>query len=132
MNKPSFFASRFPLDRLGAIASCVCALHCALCAFAPALLILAGLGILVSHMVEWMFALLAAVVAVAAARRGYCSCGSWTAPVMLLTGVVVLLAGRFTEHLGLGIPETMITMAAGCILVAGHMKNGLACRKPQE
>ena len=58
MNKPLFIGSGFPLDRLGAIASCVSALHCALCALAPILLILAGLGVLVRQMVEWTFALL--------------------------------------------------------------------------
>ena len=55
MNKPLIFWSGFPLDRLGAIASCVSALHCAL---APILLILAGLGVLVRQTVEWTFALL--------------------------------------------------------------------------
>ena len=58
MNKPLFFGSGFPLDRLGAIASCVSALHCALRALAPILLILAGLGVLVRQTVEWTFALL--------------------------------------------------------------------------
>ena len=124
--------NQFNLDRLGAIASSVCALHCALCAFAPAVLTLAGLGVLVSHTVEWIFVLLAAILAIAAAKRGYCPCGSWAAPVMLLAGVVVLLAGRFTEHLGLGIPESMITVTAGCMLVAGHMINWRACSMRQE
>ena len=48
---------------------------------------------------------------------------------MLLIGVFVLLASRFTEHLGLGIPESMVTMAAGCVLVGGHILNWRACRK---
>ena len=48
---------------------------------------------------------------------------------MLLTGVVVLTVGRFTEQLGLAIPESMITLAAGCILVGGHLSNLRACRK---
>ena len=125
----SFFTNRFSLDRLGAISSTVCALHCALCAFAPALLTIAGLGMLVSHIVEWTFALITVILAIAAAIRSYFPCGTWMAPLMLLTGVVVLLAGRFTEQLGLAIPESMVTLAAGCILVGGHLSNLRAFRK---
>ena len=129
MSTTSFFTNRFSIDRLGAISSTVCALHCALCAFAPALLTIVGLGVLVSHTVEWTFALITAILAIVAAIRGYCPCGTWTAPLMLLTGDVVLIGGRFTEQLGLAIPESMITLAAGCILVGGHLSNLRACRK---
>ena len=129
MSTTSFFTNRFLLDRLGAISSTLCALHCALCAFAPALLTIVGLGMLVSHMVEWTFALITVTLAITAAIRGYCPCGTWTAPLMLLTGAVVLLAGRFTEQLELAVPESLITLAAGCILVGGHLSNLRTYRK---
>ena len=120
---------RVVLDRLGTIASSVCALHCALCALAPALLTLLGLGVLVSHEAEWGFTSVAALLAIAAAIKGYCPCGSWKAPAMLLTGVIVLFIARFNEALGTGITEVFITVAGGSILVGGHLANLRACRK---
>lgn len=121
--------NRIALDRLGTIASSVCALHCALCAFAPALLALSGLGVLVSHEAEWGFTFIASILAIAAAVKGYCPCGSWKGPAMLLTGVLVLFVARFNEVLGTGIPEVFITVAGGSILVGGHIANLRACRK---
>ena len=120
---------RFVLDRLGTIASSVCALHCVLCSLAPALLTLSGLGVLVSHEAEWGFTFVAALLAIAAAVKGYCPCGSWKVPAMLLTGVVVLFIARFNEALGMGIPEVFITVVGGSILVGGHLANLRACRK---
>ena len=51
------------LNRLGAITSTVCALHCALCALAPALLSILGLSVLISHEAEWIFTILASIIA---------------------------------------------------------------------
>ena len=124
METNSFPASRIALDRLGTIASSVCALHCALCALAPALLTLSGLGVLVSHEAEWGFTLVAAILAIAAAFKGLSPCRSWKAPVILLAGVIVLFTARFTEALGTDIPETFITMTGGGILqICGPVVN---------
>ena len=132
METNSFPASRIALDRLGTIASSVCALHCALCALAPALLTLSGLGVLISHEFEWAFTLVAAILAIAAAVKGVCPCGSWKAPAMLFTGVIVLSIARFSEALGSDIPEVFITVAGGCILVGGHIANLRACGKRKK
>lgn len=132
MKITSFFDTYFDVDRIGTIASSVCALHCVLCALAPALLMFLNLDLLVSHEAEWVFTLIAAILAVVAARRGYCSCRSWKLPAILLTGVIVLFIARFAEKLELGIPETIITVAGGCILVGGHLNNLRACSKDQN
>tara|TARA_Y100000588_G_scaffold81302_1_gene85460 strand:- start:276 stop:674 length:399 start_codon:yes stop_codon:yes gene_type:complete len=124
--------SRGALDRLGAIVSSVCALHCALCAITPTLLAFSGLRVLFSHKAEWGFTLVAAILAIAAAFKGLSPCRSWKAPVILLAGVIVLFTARFTEALGTDIPETFITMTGGGILVGGHLTNLWACRKQQK
>ena len=129
METAQTLGNRVALDRLGTIASSVCALHCVLCSLAPALLTLLGLGVLVSHEAEWGFTFVAALLAIAAAIKGYCPCGSWKVPAMLLTGVVVLFIARFNEALGMGIPEVFITVVGGSILVGGHLANLRACRK---
>ena len=50
-------------DRFGAVASSLCALHCAICGMAPALFGVLGLGVLLSHEVELGLALMAILVA---------------------------------------------------------------------
>ena len=117
------------LNRLGAITSTVCALHCALCALAPALLSVLGLSVLISHEAEWIFTILASIIAIAAAIKGYCQCESWKKPMMFVTGVLILLIARSTEALGINIPEVYITITGGSILVLGHLSNLRACRK---
>jgi len=93
------------LNRMGAITSTVCALHCALCALAPALLSVLGLSVLISHEAEWIFTILASIIAIAAAIKGYCQCESWKKPMMFVTGILILLIARSTEALGINIPE---------------------------
>ena len=117
------------LNRLGAITSTVCALHCALCALAPALLSVLGLSVLISHEAEWIFTILASIIAIAAAIKGYCQCESWKKPMMFVTGILILLIARSTEALGINIPEVYITITGGSILVWGHLSNLRACRK---
>ena len=117
------------LNRLGAITSTVCALHCALCALAPALLSVLGLSVLISHEAEWIFTILASIIAIAAAIKGYCQCESWKKPMMFVTGILILLIARSTETLGINIPEVYITITGGSILVLGHLSNLRACRK---
>lgn len=117
------------LNRMGAITSTVCALHCALCALAPALLSVLGLSVLISHEAEWIFTILASIIAIAAAIKGYCQCESWKKPMMFVTGILILLIARSTEALGINIPEVYITITGGSILVWGHLSNLRACRK---
>ena len=117
------------LNRLGAVTSTVCALHCALCALAPALFSILGLSALISHEAEWTFTILASIIAIAAAIKGYFSYESWKKPMMFVTGILILLIARSTEALGIDIPEVYITVTGGSILVLGHLSNLRAYRK---
>jgi hypothetical protein len=123
------FGNWVGLDRLGTVASSVCALHCALCAIAPSLLTVLGLGALVSHSAEWGFTIIASALAVAAAIKGGCACGSWKAPTLLFAGVIILVMSRFMEEAGLESSGVFVSLLGGSILVAGHLANLRACRK---
>ena len=55
------------VDRFGAVASSLCAVHCAVCALLPAAFSALGLGFLIGHEAEWVLTLLA--VALGAGAR---------------------------------------------------------------
>ena len=117
------------LNRLGALTSTVCALHCALCALAPALLSILGLSVLISHEAEWIFTILASILAIAAAFKGYYTYESWKKPMIFVAGIVILLIARSTEALEFNVPEVYITVIGGGILVWGHLSNLRAYHK---
>ena len=58
-------------DYFGSFASTVCAVHCAICGFLPALFGILGLGFLVSSEVEWMFVIVAIMFALLALILGW-------------------------------------------------------------
>ena len=122
--------TRSALDRLGTVASSVCALHCALCALAPALLTVLGLGSLIGHGAEWGFTIVAATLAVAAAIREGCACGWHKAPAILFAGVIFLVMSRFMEEAGMGAAGVGVGIAGGTLLVTGHLFNLRSCPKP--
>ena len=117
------------VDRMGAFASTLCAIHCAVCAFLPAALGALGIGFLIGHEAEWIFTVLASILAIAAAIKGYYTYGSWKKPMMFVAGIVILLIARSTEALGINVPEVYITIIGGGILVLGHLSNLRACHK---
>jgi len=85
------------LDRFGAVASSLCAIHCALCALMPAALGALGLGALLGHNAEWVFTLIAIAFALSALALGWRRHRSkWVVGVLTL-GVVGLLVSRGLE-----------------------------------
>ena len=85
------------LDRFGAVASSLCAVHCAVCAFLPAALGALGLGFLIGHEAEWILSLIAISFAAVAAVIGYRQHGSKATVSLLVIGVIGLLASRGIE-----------------------------------
>lgn len=84
-------------DRMGTVASSVCAVHCAICGFLPVAFSTLGLGFLLGHGVEWVFSgtaiflgLVASVLAVRQ-RRSPLIVG------MLAAGIVLLIVSRGLE-----------------------------------
>ncbi|MFT6397077.1 MAG: hypothetical protein ACJAYU_001823 [Bradymonadia bacterium] len=85
------------VDRFGAAASGLCAVHCAVCAFLPAALAALGLGYLLGHTAEWVFTLIAVSFAAAALVYGWRSHRSLSVVVLLGVGIIGLLASRGLE-----------------------------------
>lgn len=85
------------LDRVGTWASGLCAAHCAFCAFSPAAFGALGLGLLLGHEAEWVFTLVAVVVAAGALALGWRRHRSVPVAVLLVLGIAGLLASRGLE-----------------------------------
>lgn len=88
------------VDRFGAVASSLCAVHCMACAFLPAAFGMLGLGALQSHRAEWVFTLTAVALASGALILGWRRHRSVFVAAMLTLGIVGLLASRGLEMTG--------------------------------
>jgi hypothetical protein len=85
------------LDRFGAAASSVCAVHCAMCAFLPAAFGALGLGALMGHEAEWAFTLVAVAFGSATLVFGWRRHRSKYVAGLLALGLTGLLAARGVE-----------------------------------
>ena len=85
------------VDRFGAVASTLCAVHCALCAFLPVAFSALGLGFLIGAAAEWVFTMLAVALAAGALVLGFRQHRSVKVAVLLGVGIVLLLASRGLE-----------------------------------
>ena len=84
-------------DRFGAVASSLCAIHCAICGMAPALFGMLGLGVLLSHEVELGLAVMAIVVALGAIVVAWRQHRSRLVLGIFVLGIVGLLVSRGLE-----------------------------------
>ncbi len=116
-----------PVDRLGLVASTVCALHCAATALVPTALTVLGASALLEHEAEWVFTFVAVGFASLALALGWRSRGVSGATVGLGIGIAGLLAARLLEDLGghghghgLGVG---LSVLSGGALVTGHLLN---------
>lgn len=95
---PSFRrARRERIDHLGALASSLCAVHCAAVALLPALLGTLGLGVLLKHETEWVFTAIAIGFATLALTFGWRRHRSFAVAGVMAMGIVGLLASRGLE-----------------------------------
>ena len=88
------------VDRFGAVASTACAIHCAVCALAPATFGALGLGFLLGHEIEWGLTLLAVGFGFLALVLGWRQHKKPMAAILLGVGIVGLLAVRLTGEGG--------------------------------
>ena len=84
-------------DRFGAVASSLCALHCAICALLPAVFAVLGVGFLLSHEVEWLLTLVAVLFGSAALNLVWRTHRSRRVAGLLIVGIIGLLASRGLE-----------------------------------
>ena len=87
----------FWTDRFGAVASSLCALHCAVCALLPTIFAALGVGFLLTHEAEWFLNIIAILFGAFALRLAGRTHRSRQVMVFLGVGIVGLLIGRGLE-----------------------------------
>lgn len=147
MKKQQFTELKRPnVDKAGAVASSVCALHCAACALLPAAFGSLGFGVLFDPQVEMTFTAIAIIFALGALILGWQRHRSLSVASLLFIGVLGLLISRgievtsadhhgshhvheetndtgFSHHYG-----SAIGIVAGLFLLTGHIRNHRAIR----
>lgn len=114
-------------DRLGTVASMVCAIHCAITGIAVSVLSVVGFTQLQSPFLEWTFLLLALTFGTWAATRGYAIHKSWAPIVIFGLGFCLLAGSHLVEprHItggSAGLAE-LFSVIGGICLVGFHYLN---------
>lgn len=115
---------RSPLDRVGACASTICAVHCLLTGLALGLLSVGWLGFLANPILEGVFLGVAVLIGTFAVVHGVRRHGSYRPAVLFaigLTAIVVaqLLHARYEMTLAHG----LLSATGGVFLVLFHLMN---------
>lgn len=110
-------------DRVGAVASFLCAIHCALLPFLLASLPFFGLEFLADHRFERGFVLFACALAMVALIRGFRR-HQRPLPLMLaIPGLALLISGvTFAQHDAIVVHSVMVT-CGGLLLAGAHFVN---------
>jgi hypothetical protein len=89
---------RIELDKVGAVASLACAVHCAVLPIAISLSAAGMFSFIDNEPAEWGFVLLASAVGTVSAWRGYKKHGNKTVAVVLAVAAVGLLLATISRH----------------------------------
>jgi hypothetical protein len=117
-------AARFHLDRLGAVGSLLCALHCALLPLVIAVLPSLGVAAWLGDNFERGFVLFATLLGLFSVIWGYRRHGAVRALGMLLPGLAVLWVGVLYDPLHHALVPHAIAMTFGGTLVGmAHLAN---------
>ncbi len=101
------------VDRIGALASTLCAAHCVLCALLPAAFSAMGLGVLLGHQAEWLFTLVAVAFAIGALAFSWRRHRSVRVAALLSLGILGMFTSRFLEMSGESEGHAAVTADAG-------------------
>jgi len=110
-------------DRVGATASFLCAIHCALLPFVLALLPLLGLEFLADHRFERVFVLCACVLASFVLVRGYRRHRQSLPLRLAAPALALLLLGVLYIDGSLLILHSVLVTCGGLLLAAAHFVN---------
>ena len=125
----SLYQSPDALDRVGATASLVCAIHCAIMPLAFTLLPLIGLQFLARSWVEWTLVGFSAVIGVTSLCFGYREHRSRRALALLGIGLALLVLGRVGEDNRLGLWSIPTVVLGGLTIAGSHIFNRWLCRQ---
>ena len=114
--------ARVDLDKVGATASTVCAVHCFITGVAFGLLPLIGLGFFRSVWTDAAFIGIAITVGFFAVRQGIRRHGRLTPAIVFVTGLLSIVLGHFVlgHESVLG---TVLSVGGGLALVSFHFMN---------
>lgn len=120
--------SGLDLDRVGATASMLCAIHCALMPMVITLLPLVGLSFLASEKAEWTLLGLSASLGISSLCWGYREHRRKRALLYLASGLALLASGRIAEERG-SVPWGVGLVVLGGVTVAtSHLINRRLCK----
>ncbi len=111
------------VDRVGATASLLCAVHCALLPFVLALLPLIGLEFLAGHLFERIFVACAAALASASIITAYRRHHRPHALFLMVPGIALLLFGiafNLDAHVAI---HTASVVTGGVLVASAHVTN---------
>jgi hypothetical protein len=111
------------VDRLGATASLLCAVHCALLPFVLALLPLIGLGFLAGHTFERVFVACAAALATASIIAAYRRHRRPQALLFMVPGILLLLCGILVDIDAHVLLHTVAVVCGGVLVASAHATN---------
>jgi hypothetical protein len=110
-------------DRLGATASFLCAVHCALLPFVIALLPLIGLGFLADHRFERVFVACAAALASVTILTAWRRHRRLHALFLLVPGIALLLTGIVIDISAHEWMHTALVVCGGVLVASAHVVN---------
>ncbi len=116
------------LDRAGATASCLCAIHCALMPFIITMLPLLGLSFLASEPVEWTLLLSSATLGTLSLCAGFREHRSRRVFAVLGMALALLVAGRIFHEHHIGIWGPVFMVLGGFSMMGAHLLNHALCR----
>ena len=111
------------VDRVGASASLLCAVHCILLPFVLALLPLIGLEFLAGHTFERIFVACAALLASASIITGYRRHGHSHALFLMVPGIALLLFGVAIDLDVHVLIHTASVVTGGLLVASAHITN---------
>jgi hypothetical protein len=110
-------------DRVGAVASFLCAIHCALLPFVLVLLPFVGLEFLADHRFERGFVLFASTLALLVLVRGFRRHQEPLPLLLAAPGLALLLLGiTFAENYSIILHSVLVT-CGGLLLASAHFVN---------
>jgi len=121
-------ASVEKLDRAGATASFLCAIHCALMPFVITMLPLLGLSFLASEPVEWTLLLSSATLGTLSLCAGFRQHKSRRVFAVLGMALAFLVAGRIFHERHIGIWGPVLMVMGGFSMMGAHLLNQMLCR----
>lgn len=90
--------SVFSLDKFGILGSIMCAVHCAICAFAPGIFHFLGCTLLLDSSAEWLFTGMAFLIASLSIYVGFTRHGQKKLLAVFVVGILALVTSRILEE----------------------------------